>query len=299
MTFKSLAIVTLLVAFAQAPFGARGQAAQPSSVSPRNPAQAPANSASQQPAESAAGAPCQGENCDEWPLHVKVANPDPVAAPWSLHDRISWAANIVLVILGYAGIMLGFSTLKKIERQTRFSEQASTAAVESARAALLHAEAIVSAERPWILVAVEPSRDTKNTFIVTATNRGRTPARIVAVPHKFEFAEDESHLPDVPQYQDANPGVPFVPIVLLPGESTHITTFGREDVEALCGSAEKFKRVENWEEKIYLYGRVTYHDLISPQDEHIHQSAWCFWYIHGHQNSGLVPAGPHNYNMHT
>lgn len=216
-----------------------------------------------------------------------------------MHERIAWAANIILVILGYVGIMLALSTLKKIERQTKYGEEAAAAAAKSAHAALLHAEAIVTAERPWILVAAEPSPGSRNAFAVIARNRGRTPARVVAIPYKIEFAEDESHLPDVPQYQDGNPGIPFVPIVLLPGESSQITTISRDDVESLCGSSERFNRVENWEERIFLFGRVTYHDLISPQDEHVHQSAWCFWYIHGHQNSGLVPAGLRNYNMHT
>ena len=138
-----------------------------------------------------------------------------------------------------------------------------------------------------------------NGFTVTAANRGRTPARIVAIPHKIEFADDESRLPDVPQYQEANSTSPFVPLILLPGEFTQIASFCRDDVKELCESEEQFTRVENWEEKIFIYGRVTYRNLLSPQDEQIHQSAWCFWYIHGHQNSGMVPAGSANYNMHT
>ncbi len=300
MIFKNLAIAALLMAFAQAPFGTGGQATRSPSVPPRNQMHQTALPGSPNTARSQADtSSCPGGNCDEWPTHIKVANAPPVDPPWPLHERITWAASLVLVVLGYVGIMLALSTLRKIERQTKFAEEAASAAADNARAALLHAEAIVSAERPWILVTVEPSRGTKNGFAVMARNRGRTPARIVSIPHKIEFAEDESNLPEIPQYQDASSGAPFVPIILLPGDSAHITTFYREDVKDLCGSEERFKRVESWEEKIFLYGRVTYHDLLSPKDEQVHQSDWCFWYIHGHQNSGFVPAGPHNYNLHT
>jgi hypothetical protein len=354
MIFRTLAAVSLLMAFVQAPAAAGAQApdntpvpqqnSQPVRTAPRTatplntPAQpyssrpsasqtrtyipeTPASSAQppqpvhryatpQQPAQPAAQQPsqqpaapndanCATGNCDEWPASVKVANPDPAPPVWSLHDKILWAALLVLVILAYVAIMLALSTLKKIERQSRAGEEAATAAAQSAHAALMHAEAIVKSERPWILIAVEASPGVANGFTVTASNRGRTPARIVAMPHRIEFAEDESRLPEVPQYQQATTDAPFVPIILLPGEFAQITAFCRDDVKELCASEEQFARVENWEEKIFLYGRVTYRDLLSPQDEQTHQSAWCFWYIHGHQNSGMVPAGPPNYNMHT
>ena len=315
MIFKSLVTLALMMAFVQSPAGTRTQAQGPASSHPGNSAPAPATSQAP-PSSSTAPAPapqtaprapnptdnsaCPGGNCDEWPTHVKVVNnPDPVIPFWPMHDRILWAALLVLVVLGYVGIMIAISTLKKIERNTKSGEEAAAAAYDSARAALVHAEAIIKAERPWVLVSIEPSPGVANGFTITAANRGRTPARIVAVPHKIEFADDESRLPDVPQYQEANSSSPFVPIILLPGEFTQLASFCRDDVKEVCTSEEQFRRVENWEEKIFIYGRVTYRDLLSPQDEQIHQSAWCFWYIHGHQNSGMVPAGSSNYNMHT
>jgi hypothetical protein len=64
-----------------------------------------------------------------------------------LHDRIAWAANLVLVLVGYVGIMLAISTLKKIERQTKYAEAAAEAAAECARAALLQAQAIIHSRK--------------------------------------------------------------------------------------------------------------------------------------------------------
>ncbi|HEV2132835.1 MAG TPA: hypothetical protein VGR47_01105 [Terracidiphilus sp.] len=330
MIFRTLAAISLAMALVQAPAGTAAQTEDSAPVSAQNPAAtrpAPRPTAPQTtvprssalPAQNPApdqgsttspqtGQPapnpsdntnCPGGNCDEWPSSVKSVNQPPAPPFWPLHERILWAALLVLVVFGYIGIMIAISTLKKIERNTKSGEEAAAAAYDSARAALVHAEAIVKAERPWILVAIEPSPGVANGFTVTAANRGRTPARIVAVPHKIEFAEEESSLPDVPQYPEASSAAPFVPIVLLPGEFTQLASFCRDDVKELCTSDEQYRRVENWEEKIFLYGRVTYRDLLSPQDEQIHQSAWCFWYIHGHQNSGMVPAGSRNYNMHT
>jgi hypothetical protein len=322
MIFRMLAAVAVMMALVQSPAGIPSQAQSPASNRPaasapapaRGQAPAPSGASAQNPVPEAASqtppaaqpasnpadtTSCPGGNCDVWPTTVKVANPPPAVPFWTFHDRILWAALLVLVVLGYIGIMIAVSTLKKIERNTKSGEEAAAAAYDAARAALVHAEAIVKAERPWILVAIEPSPGVANGFTVTAANRGRTPARIVAIPHKIEFADDESHLPEVPQYQEANSASPFVPIILLPGEFTQIATFCRDDVKELCESEEQFTRVENWEEKIFLYGRVTYRNLLSPQDEQIHQSSWCFWYIHGHQNSGMVPAGSANYNMHT
>jgi hypothetical protein len=71
------------------------------------------------------------------PPRVTVANPPPAPVPWTLHEKISWAANLVLVILGYAGIMMAISLLKKIDRQTAYAEAAAEAAAASAQAALV------------------------------------------------------------------------------------------------------------------------------------------------------------------
>ena len=237
---------------------------------------------------------------DYQPPHITVANPSPPApAPWTWPERITWAANVVLALLGYAGIMMAYSLLKKIERQTGYAEAAAEAATASAQAALLNAQAIIHAERPWILISVEPSRSMENSFTVMATNRGRTPARIIATEKRTRIAIDEMHLPRIPEYKSEKADAPLVPIILLPGEFAAIEPFCRDDVKGLCDSEERFKRIETWEEKLFLYGRVVYRDLIAYADDQVHETNWCCWYIHGRQNSGLVMAGPPEYNSHT
>ncbi len=252
---------------------------------------------------------CEGGACDAPLPHITIATPAPAPAPWPLQDRIAWAASLLLTIVAYVGIMLAVSTLRKIERQTRYGETAAQAATDSAKAALLlaqtqaqaqaqQAEAQALAERPWILITAEPAPGDPNGFTVVATNRGRGPARIVALAEEITSAADESQLPPVPAFT-GEPHAPVVPMILLPGESADIKSFRRADVNSICGTEERLRRVEDWEEKIYLYGLIAYRDLRSSDEKQFHETSWCCWYIHGRQKSGMVMAGPPQYNRHT
>jgi hypothetical protein len=263
----------------------------------------PALTPGSQPLSATGSTPnCAEEPCDATPAHMTIATPAPPPAPSLWQERVLWVgslANVLLAVLGYAGIMLAISALKKIERQTLYAEAAAEAAADSARAALLHAQAIIRAERPWILITVEPSRSVDNGFTVTATNRGRGPARVVSTIDKITTAVDQSRLPDQPEFDEAAPSEALSSVVLLPGESTGIKSFSRDEVKSFCGSDEKLRRVEKWEELILLYGKIEYRDLVTAGEAETHETFWCCWYIHGRQKSGMVMAGPPAYNMHT
>jgi len=161
----------------------------------------------------------------------------------------------------------------------------------------LNVQSFVDSERPWLLITVEPSLRVENSFTIMATNRGRTPAAIVATAERVKIVIDENHLPTPPEYGE--PGAPRAPIILLPGESAPIKSFSREEGKGICETEESFKRVANWEEKAFIYGKIVYRDLIGPSDKQLHETAWCCWYIHGRNKSGLVIAGPPDYNSHT
>ena len=213
-------------------------------------------------------------------------------------DRIAWVAKIVLAILGYVGIMLAVSLLRKIERQSKHIETAAVAAGEAAQAALLQAQALAAAERPWIVIEAQQVAGAESKFAVMAQNRGRSPARLTAMVGAFRIVRDESELPASPEFEK-EADVPFSPILLLPGESTWIRNFSREEVETLCNSEENMRSVESWEARVYLYGKVRYRDLISPAGHGSHETGWCFWYIHGVRMSGMVTAGSDAYHHHT
>ncbi len=171
------------------------------------------------------------------------------------------------------------------------------AAADTAKAALTLAENQARAERPWILVTAEPTPGVVNSFSVVATNRGRTPARIVALAEGISIVRDEAHLPATPILKGENRSL-VEPILLLPGESASLKSFSRDEVKSVCENPEQVQRVEDWEEKVFLYGNVAYNDLSAPAGE-AHETGWCCWYIHGRQKSGMIMAGPTEYNRHT
>jgi hypothetical protein len=301
MRLKGLAIFAVMLALTQAPAADAAQTGGPGGVNrPAPPVAAPSANNPQETASPSPKTEREGGIQEIHPSHISVANPPPAARPgWTWQEKVSWAANLVLVIMGYAGIMLALSLLKKIDRQTGYAETAANAAAASSHAALMTAQAILQAERSWILISVEPSPSAENCFTVMAANRGRTPARIIDTAIRTRIAINEEHLPSTPEYGDEKPGAPFTPIILLPGESTAIKPFCRDHAKGLCDSEERYRRIETWEEKIFLYGKVIYKDLTAPADSQALESNWCCWYIHGRQNSGLVIAGPPGYNTHS
>jgi hypothetical protein len=308
MIFKSPAVAAALFCLALAPVAHAAQmghqAAPPHQAAPTAPA--PAAPAPAPPTASGTSAPATADSpggASEYQQpHITIATPAPAPAPWPLQDRIAWIANLLLVLIAYVAIMLALSTLRKIERQTRYAETAAQAAADSAKAALLFAETQAQTQaqidRPWLLVASEPAPGVPDSFNIMATNRGRTPARIVSLAEEIVIAKGESQLPAAPVY-NSEPRAPRVPIILLPGESTAIKSFSRDEMRSICESPEQLRRVEEWEEKIYLYGAITYADLRAPAEEPARETSWCCWYIHGRQKSGMVIAGPPAYNRHT
>jgi hypothetical protein len=301
MRIKGLAIFAVMLALTQAPAAYTAQASGQGGVNRQAPPlSAPSADVPQETASPAPKTEVEGGIQDIRPQHIGVANPPPAArSGWTWQEKITWAANLVLVILGYAGIMMALSLLKKIDRQTGYAETVAEAAAASSHAALMNAQAILHAERAWILISVEPSLSAENSFIVMASNRGRTPARIIETTERARIAVDEEHLPGTPEYTEEKRRAPFTPIILLPGESTAIKLFCRDDARGLCDSEERYRRIETWEEKIFIYGKVMYKDLTAPTDSQAHETNWCCWYIHGRQNSGLVIAGLPEYNTHT
>jgi hypothetical protein len=310
MTSKCLVVLATMLALMQIPVSAAGQSNNHPANGQPGAGNLPQASSAASPrsgsgTSSNQSQPCENGNCDEQPAHITIATPAPAPAPWPVQDRITWGANVLLALLGYAGIMVGIQTLKKIERQSKFSESAAEiaaksadAAAQSAEAALLHAKAIMNAERPWVLITIVPSRSIENGFTVIATNRGRGPAQVIAAAEETTIVVDETYLPAKPEYKSQDSESPFVSIILLPGEFMNLKSFSRDDVKALCGSDEAFRRIENWEERIFLYGKVTYRDLAAPPDSPPHETGWCCRYIHGRQKSGLVMAGTQEYNLH-
>jgi hypothetical protein len=304
---RRLSVLIALLAFAQLPVQVTAQASGDSGTEHPRPAArtspATAQSAGKLPGQSS-GTPDPNPASEEaasssQPPQIIVNPPAPAPAQWEWHDRVAWGAGIVLAVLGYAGIMLALRTLKSIDRHLESGTATAEAAVGSANAALALAQAIANSERPWIVVTVEPFLTMENSFKVMASNRGRSPARIVSSIDQVRVAVDETNLPKAPEFEATQPGEEPEPIVLLPGEATGIWALNRDDLPAICKTPEALMRVERWQDTLFLYGRIKYMELEMIGENHTHETFWCCRYIHGEKNSALVMAGPPAYNKHS
>jgi len=229
-----------------------------------------------------------------------IVNPTPPAPEeWGWRQQLAWGASIVLAVLGYVGIMLALRTLRSIDKHLVAGGSTTQAAMDSANAALALAQAIASSERPWIVVTVEPFLTMENSFKVMASNRGRSPARIVSSLDQVKIVTDEKSLPATPEFEIVEAGEEPEPIVLLPGEATGIWALNRSDLASICKSPDVLKRVERWQDTLFLYGRIQYMELTNIGDKQAHETYWCCRYIHGEKSSALVMAGSPAYNKHT
>jgi hypothetical protein len=59
------------------------------------------------------------------------------------------------------------------------------------------------------------------------------------------------------------------------------------------------KKVERWQETLFLFGRIQYMELSAATETQMHETFWCCRYIHGEKSSALVMAGPPAYNKHS
>jgi len=300
---KPLAFLILLLAVAQRPAFTWAQDPQEAQSNPSTTSGTSRPASSSPRPASASPRPATAANTVEpsppaTPQPIIVTAPPQPAPTRGWRDQVLWGAEIGLVVLGYAAVLLALRSLRYIQRQTDFGVAAAQAALQCANAALESSQAIVDSGRPWIVISVEPFLTVENGFKVMATNRGRTPARIVAKADCAMLAPDETKLPPTPDYTTGKSSTPFEPIILLPGESAGIRPFRRTDVRPLCASEEQIRRIERWEEKVYIYGSVTYRDLISPLDQPNHETHWCCWYVYGDKDA-LVISGPPEYNKHT
>lgn len=298
---RRLWVLIVLVALALFPVAFRAQTDSDSGAIRRSDAQHA--STAQAPRNSAATTGSPDAQPDTPPATQPpqiIVNPPAAPAPeWGWREQATWGATILLAVLGYVGIMLALRTLKSIDRHLQAGAATAQAAIESSSAALALAQAIANSERPWIVVTVEPFLTMEGSFKVMAANRGRSPARIIHAVDQVRSAVDETQLPKTPEFETPATGDGPEPIVLLPGEATGIWAFNREDLPAICRSGEVLKKVERWQETLFLYGRITYMDLIGNDDKQAHETYWCCRYIHGEKSGALVMAGRPEYNKHS
>jgi hypothetical protein len=231
--------------------------------------------------------------------NIKVVDPPAVVSDWPLHERITWAANLMLAVFGYAGIVIALRALNTVKRQMNSIESVAQAAIECANSATTCTRAIINTQRPWILMKAERSHETPNSFDILATNHGPIPAEIIDCPDQVRLVSGERHLPidiaDVIERCD----VLESPVMLFPGESSVLQRFGRGDVNWICKTEDSLRGVRSSEQTILILGTVKYRGLNLFASKDDYKTDWCFRYVHGENTSDLVMGGPLRYNRHT
>jgi hypothetical protein len=105
-------------------------------------------------------AKCQSSNTAITAVNASPAEQDENQADTQSNKRppswdIYWP-TVGLVILGAIGALIAIRTLQDLQRQTKATEQAASAAHKAAVATKIYAEAVINSERAWIVAELKP-----------------------------------------------------------------------------------------------------------------------------------------------
>jgi hypothetical protein len=137
----------------------------------------------------------------------------------------------------------------------------------AAQAAFLNAQAVINAERPWVVMPVNPHR--RGGFSVGAQNKGRTPAMIVAAYMGFVAVDTISDLPKDPPY---GPGKLIQGRIVVADDTVWVSWFDRKSLESVLG--KDFERAVAHEKQVFVFGTTLYRDLLGPADAPPHETRW-------------------------
>jgi hypothetical protein len=175
---------------------------------------------------------------------------------------------------------------------------------DNAKAALLNAEAVINAERPWLVVTVEPNSALGRSghFFFRVTNRGRTPANLVSGGFAHDFKLNANELAIPPVYEG-----------FLAPNNRFLPSGDYFDVYRTIDDATTGIRPESFIESrpaddgpptdiLFFFGNVVYDDVLGKTRPGYaaHETRWCFAFF----RDGLrfVSTGPDRtdeYNRYT
>lgn len=93
--------------------------------------------------------PNQGKDGD---FQTTIIVSEPIAVPvvWHWYEIVAWIANLLLVAFGIRGVFIALSTLRKVERQTKATEDAAEATQKSAESTLRSVKLQEAQLRQWV-----------------------------------------------------------------------------------------------------------------------------------------------------
>jgi hypothetical protein len=216
------------------------------------------------------------EQKDERGYWRKVASPEILPI---------WIASLIAVI----GVIVAVYTLRAIEREAK-----EIRAVASA--ASLNAQAVINAERPWLVVATFFEKDKPELCRFECRNQGNTPAKIISISANPHFVTNPSTLLVQPDYSFP---VAMPDLTLIVHSDSFQIGHGiraRQFIE----SRGRWESVLWANEFLVYYGNVVYQDTLYPESssEGIHETRWCFVYQPGGDRL-FLRGGPEEYNRYT
>lgn len=213
------------------------------------------------------------------------------AENWSPRKAItpdSWP-TWALVVVGICGTIYAARTLRAIRQESREIK-------EVADAASMNAQAVINAERPWLVVATFFDKDKPELCRFGCRNQGKTPAKIISISAQTRFVNNPSDLPIPPDYSSP---VAMPDLTLI----VHTDSFpighgvsARQFVE----SQGRWESVLHAQEFLAYFGNVIYRDAFHPEssEEGLHETRWCFVYQPGGDKM-FIRSGPAEYNRYT
>jgi hypothetical protein len=140
-------------------------------------------------------------------------------------------------------------------------------------------QAVINAERAWIVVNVEST--VRNQFIFKATNVGRTPAKITSIwssnavvrkrGEKFQLS---------PDYEKGESLLNTPPCLLPPSKDCIVFRCNIEELRGEHSYEQWMKYLAEGLSMVWSYGRITYFDTLAAADTAIlRETKWLYWHI--------------------
>ena len=178
--------------------------------------------------------------------HITIATPAPAPAPWPLQERISWAANLILVLIAYVGVHArDLRCCARSNGRRRLCESAAQAAADSAKAALMYAEAQAQAQRPWLVVTRGGrARPQQQIYDRGHESRPQPDAESSRLSMRSRLRRTMRNLPPAPDFQKRARAAAHSRSSCCRENRRDSRSFSRDDVKSVCETAEDLRRVE-------------------------------------------------------
>jgi hypothetical protein len=250
------------------------------------------------------------------PVYVTINNSLPSENRNSSKEQSDENVRVQRRLTFYTGLLViaGFVTAALIwwqARETRRSVQAIRDALphqqSAANAANLNAQALINAERPWVMIQIkqedfpqgeEPSSGLfgKRGFQFQMFNYGKSPAHILDCRNlKFDVVPDpDSNLRIPPEYGPSEWNRTFLP----PKDSLPVGALFHPSDQDFRIAIDRAQKGERTKGEDVVYGLIEYGDGISRER---YRTAFCFRYERSHLEpiGRLIRCGPAVYNEYT